>query len=525
MDTLVKQALVGTAKQASIKLEEEHDVMQILSPLPVGDIEGRLLMMAGACSLYEQAGRRADSDVAELSIAPKSGRAIRSFALANMLTAALNAPRNELLIGFLAAIKKSQLELPYELLPQALNVTDPLVRQHLLPILGERGRWLSQFNSRWEWVTQGISAISSLDRTALRRAWDEGKLAERALALSVIRRSDSAEGRHWLEEVLPNEKADVRVALVEQLQHGLSGDDEELLENLLDDRSEQVKQLAASLLCQLPASAFVKRMQDRAQTMMLMARSKLSAHPPEELPKDWVRDGISAKVPAGRGKRAFWLEEVLASVPLNFWTSHFKTDPVGLLEAVRGEDLADDVIAAWTRAIGSYQVDNAERLMWTHALWNYWLDRWNREKKKDARLLGWLSILLKLFSATTAEQQVLSFLTPGRLDALGLVQLLGVLPEPWSKTFGEQYLKLARQVVATGVIDQAYEWGKTLEIAGHAMPPSLFGQALEPWDHERSGEKSWTAKALAQEVEQFCEIIKFRQLFQEELSRVQKENR
>ena len=259
---------------------------------------------------------------------------------------------------------------------------------------------------------------------------------------------------------------------------------------------------------------------------MLQCRaSQLTAKPPEELPKEWIRDGISPKVPTGRGKRAFYLEQVLSAVPLASWTDHFNLEPAQLLAALGDDAFAEDVILGWTRAIELFTEDNASRLAWVYALWNHWLARWQQDKKKCQFILSRIVVLLKLLPSSTAEQQVLPFLVIGRLDVDALTLLLDVLPQPWSQPFAVQYVKLARQIVKTGVIDQAYEWGKTLETAARALPRSAFIAALLPWDLERIGEKSWTAAALAQQVERFCEVVRLRQMFMEELTLHQSKNR
>ena len=364
-------------------LEAGHDVDALMASLPSNDHEERLLLAAGARSIYQQAGQLARDDVAAMEAAPLSRNVLRSPRLIHLLHQAMQAQKHDLLLEFLKALQQHHVALPYEVLPSALNITSTRLREELLPVLGERGKWLSQWNPRWQWVAQGIHAITSQDRTALRRAWEEGKLAQRVLALSVIRQADAPEGRRWLEETLPQEKADARAALVEHLQQGLHADDEPLLEKLLDDRSDQVRQIAASLLKQLPSSAFSQRMRTRAESMLLKDSTRLSAHPPEELPKDWQRDGIPSKVPVGRGKKAYWLEMVLSTVPLAHWTNHFELAPDRLLSLLQGDEYADDVIQGWTRAIELNAEDNAARLAWAYSLWNHWLLRWQQEKKKS----------------------------------------------------------------------------------------------------------------------------------------------
>ncbi len=517
MDTLLKTALIGTAKHPELVLEAEHDVDALMASLPSNDNEERLLLAAGARSIYQQAGQLARDDVPAMEPAPSSRNVLRSPRLIHLLHQAMQAQKHDLLLEFLKALQLHHVALPFEVLPQALNITSTRLREELLPVLGERGRWLSQWNARWQWVAQGIHAITSQDRTALRRAWEEGKLAQRVLALSIIRQADAPEGRRWLEETLPQEKADARAALVENLQQGLHADDEPLLEKLLDDRSDQVRQIAASLLKQLPSSAFSQRMRRRAESMLLKDSTRLTAHPPEELPKDWQRDGIPSKVPVGRGKKAYWLEMVLSTVPLAHWTSHFSLPPDKLLSLLQGDEYADDVIQGWTRAIELDAEDNAARLAWAYSLWNHWLLRWQQEKKKSLEILGRMVTVLKLLPSGTAEQNVLPFLVLGRLDLDALTLLLEVLPRPWSAGFTVPYLKLARQIVKTGMIDQAFEWGKTLEIAGNAIPEATFHAALAEWDVERPGAKSWTATALIQQVERFIDVVRLRQLFLSEI--------
>lgn len=519
MKQLLKTALVGTGRQTSLTWDAGDDIDSLTHNLQ-GEKEDQLLLAAGAYSLYEQAGQQALTGIVPITAAPSPAAVLKSPRLIYLLDQVLGAERSELLGEFLLTLAQRKLHLPHEVLPQALDMTDAAVRKQLLPVLGERGRWLSQFQSKWAWVSQGITAMTEQDRAALRRAREEGKLAQRALALSVIRQTEAAEGRRWFEETLPQEKADARAQLLEQFEAGLSLEDEPLLERLLDDRSEQVKQIAAALLRQMPAAALSQRMQIRANAMLTLEKNQLRATPPEELTADWLRDGISARVPTGRGKRAFWVESLLGAVPVTHWSTHFKLEPLKLLHAVQGDDYAHDIVQGWTRAIQLYGDHTAATLSWAHALWNYWIAYWQQDKKKSHDTLNRMMVLLKLLPPTTAEQQLLPFLVLGRLHTDALIMLLGVLHRPWSPGFATQYLKLARQITQAGVVDEAYEWAKTLEIAGRAIPREVFSMALVPWELTRQKAQSWTAKALEQLVERFTNLVQLRNLFLEELAHV-----
>lgn len=517
MNTILKTALVGTGKQPGVSLEEFPEIESLLSGVGSEQAADRLLLAAGALAVYEQAGALPADNIPLMAATQSSDRLLRSPRLVPLLHQVLQSDTHELLLEFLNAMQQQQLHLPYELLPMALNQTDGVVRRKIMPVLGERGRWLSKLNPHWNWVTQGTDALTKQDSAALRRAWEEGKLPQRAVALSVIRQTDSAEGRRWFEESLPQERADARAQLLEQFQHGLNTDDEPLLERLLDDRSEQVKQVAASLLSQLPDSAYVLRMTSRANTLLILQQGRLVAVPPEELPQDWQRDGISSKAPPGKGKRAWWVEQVISAVPLSHWTKRLGMTAANLLSVLETNDYAEDIALGWTRAIQNWQIESAARLEWAYALWSHWMLQWQREKKHRADLLNRLVVILRILPSGTAEQKLLPFLVMGRLDVDALLLLLDVLPRPWSTGFAQQYLKVARETVRTAVIDQAYEWGKTLSMAAGGIPYAMMNEAMAKWEVERPGEKSWTAKALIQQVERFVETIQIRKLFIDEL--------
>lgn len=514
-----KVALVGTAKLSVLPMEGEAELLSLFGQLPSTDTEEKLLLQAGVESLYHQSGWLPLTDVPAITPAPVGGKELRSPKLIPLLVHVIQNNSQELLLEFLQTLEQYQLTLPAEVLPMALSITDPKLRKSLMPVLGERGRWLSSFNPRWAWVGEGIASVTDQDRTALRRAWDEGKKTQRALALSVIRQADSAEGRRWLEGTLPQEKADARAELVEQLQQGLSVDDEPLLEKLLDDRSEQVKQVAAALLRQLPASAWMQRMQERASAMLTLNKNKLTCEPPNDLPSDWQRDGISTKPPHGKGKKAYWVEALLSNVPLHHWAKHFSLDPVKLLSAIKDDDYVEDVLIGWSRSLETQSASTAETLQWAHALWGYWLGHWQSDKKKKPETLSRMVAILQKLPAGTAEQNVLPFLVQGRLHTDALALLLDALPRPWSSNFAQHYLKLARQIVKATMVDEAYEWLKTLDIASRALPRAAFAAGLAPWDLERTGPSNWTVSAIEQLVDRFLQQLRLRQHFFEEVGK------
>jgi hypothetical protein len=522
MDMLLKAALVGTAKHPKLPLDPAHDVDALLTRIQAAHQEHELLLRAGGWSLYQQCGQVARTDVPRLDPAPEAESTGMNRRWVDVIRQTMVSDDKELLLEFIRALQETRNDFPHELLPTALGFNDQEVREALLPVLGERGRWLSRLNPSWSWVSSGVAALTAQDRTALQRAWDEGTIGQRRLALSVLRQGDPEEGRRWLEQVLPQEKADRRAELVEQLRFGISLQDEPLLERLLDDRSEQVRLQAAQLLRRLTDSAFAARMRARGEAMLQPSTKaktfKLKCTPPEEIDKHWIRDGIPAKAPHGRGKRGFWAELVLSSIPPSHWVNHFQKPSGELIAAIQDDDFAGDVIMAWTRALCGFGQQSPTEAVWAEPLWDLAVQQLRKGKtRSNHEEVNRLDSLLHVMPASLAEQKVEPFLRGDTTLTGALDALLTALPRPWSLAFSQVFLHEARNVVKTAAIDAAYEWVKSLDTAARALPRGSFAAALVPWDARRSGQKSWTASALAQAVDRFTDLVRVRQSFYQEL--------
>ena len=281
MEELVRIALLGTSNQAAAVASSEHPADALVAGLGEEDRDSAFLLRAGTRAVFSRCGQAAVAGIAPPapslpeSQPPRLAQAGRCPANRHAgppgrpardrapLRNAVPRDRQELLTEILEQMAAAGVVLPAELLPQALDISEPAIRERLLPVLGERGRWLSQFQTDWQWVTKGAAAVSSRDRQSLRRQWDEGSMDERSNAIATLRRSEPAEARAWVEQAIDREKPEHRIGLLKALEVGLEPQDEPFLESRLDDRSEQVRATAAALLARLPSSALAGRMQER----------------------------------------------------------------------------------------------------------------------------------------------------------------------------------------------------------------------------------------------------------------------
>ena len=171
--------------------------------------------------------------------------------------------------------------------------------------------------------------------------------------LQQQRDTDPAAARARLEASLKELSARERAPMVQSLARGLSADDEALLEKLLGDRSKEVRESAASLLSCLPQSPHSQRLAAWLQAMLSQdAKGDWQIEPPEEGNKDWERDGITLQPPAYiKGQRAWWLQQLVALTPLDFWQQQLGKTPEQLWEWSRRSDWKTALRQGWLTAL------------------------------------------------------------------------------------------------------------------------------------------------------------------------------
>jgi hypothetical protein len=521
IQALVASALVGTERARTADTATGTPVDGLTERLSGIDAERALLLRAGAWAIYQQAGQVAERAPATVGPhQPESRPACppRAVALMEMLFSSGGA----LLPEALERLDQAGWRLPHTLLPQALGRTDATIRARLLPVLGERGRWLAQFNEHWSWAARPRADTGDAGDAPPDDAetiWQEGAHEQRVAVLRRLRPVDPATARAWLEGVWRQEKADMRADLVGTLKISLSTDDVPFLEQALNDRNAQVREKAATLLTGIPSSALAVRMRERARSYLIYADGALDAKPPAALDEHWRRDGLPKKAPSGIGERAYWLMVVLRRVPPSWWERHFSATPEALIAATAGSTWRIAVVKAWTDAA----VDFEER-SWATPLWTVWQAATPKEMEQAqaARDDPYRRIALPL--RDDLYRRIARLLSPGEREAQALAVLadptakgppslgaaLAALPMPWSEAVGNAYVAGLRAYAATLTpeVRGGWPWGDTLSGAALALPPSCFAAALEPIKSPESG--NWYLKYFWGQVGSFANTLRVR---------------
>ena len=527
MDELTKVALVGTSKFAGAVQATDHPTAALIPGVVDECRERSLLLRCGARAVYDMAGKRSVADIAPLAPAPVETGKVASRKLAGLLQAAATIGGNELLIDFLRQMNERAVILPPEVLPLLLQSKDAGIRRYVIPILGERGAWLCRQDADWSHFLASAAEQTELDVEALKLTWDEGTIDQRCQALAILRRHDPLAAREWLAQIFAKEKANHRVKLVESLETGLCDDDEAFLDSCLDDRSSAVAQAAARLLSRLTRSALAARMRGRADALLaietkglILKKTKLVCTPPQTIDRDWERDGISKRAPAGQGERALWTERVLAAVPPSYWQSHFGLEPPALIAAVADDPFASSVVAGWAEAAVLFAASEPASAAWLLPLWRHWVGAFGsipKENRWNAQLD--LMALLPAMAADVDEAAIASLFEPlPGWEDVEVLNCVMALPPPWSARFSAALLATVRQRVQSRANEAALRWASVLAAQACSIPAESIPLALAPWKLAPPEQPTaWIAPKIQQEIDLFTTRIKAREEFMTEL--------
>lgn len=544
MEDLLKIALVGTGRASADP--PESPVAGLAEAISEADPQSRMLTHAALRTVYETAGRQASS-VAELpEPAPEDTTASCTDGAVDTVLGFFRMVHSglpDLALEAASLLTSQGQSIPPHRLPEFLDACPPSLRDAFRPLVGERGRWLAQFNSEWSWVTDERPTVAFDDEEVAREVWEEAGPRSRTAVLESLRKRDPDKGRAWLEEVWSKEKAEVRQAFLETLAIGLSDADLPFLESLSNDRSEKVRTIAGGLLARLPNSPFSQRMWERANGLLryeppakpasidedwkeIPKKPKLGGslaiEPPKSFESDWKADGLIEKPPTKMGKRAWWLRQILSYVPPSRWSEEFEAAPRALLVASLESDFSRDLLAGWSEA--SRRFPNAE---WIENLWGCYLAQRGDENKG---LDGIGQSLAQAFShcegSATGWHENLAldaFAKRERFRHLGPTIVAGV-PQPWSESFVRGLLNRLEDMLIAFDIDE-----HLFVRAAAGIPTPYFSIAIDFADdflrREDAGEvptkhgNRWQSGYRSNRVETFAETIKQRAHLHQEVER------
>jgi hypothetical protein len=502
---LTQLALLGTERQSLPSLTPGSPIANLLAQLDPADRESFVLSAAALACQHERAGALAGRETSPapaacpLEILPRvnsrAGAALQSL---------LGGERSDLLPEWFDLAARTHQLAPPEALPAllALGESKPELRDPLLPVLGERGRWLAGQNLAWGWVA-GATEDEGI--------WQTGEPPARLLYLQRLRKTSPQQARELLAATWKEEGPEDRAALLGALSVGLSAEDEPFLEDALDDKRKEVRRTAADFLARLPASALVGRMTERAMPFLKFSagesgsvlRLKKAKKPaleillPAECDKAMLRDGIEPKAQAALGEKAWWLVQILQIVPLNTWTAAWHCEPADILSASFAGEWKKELFEAWTRAaVAQRNADWAEPLL-AAAL----------EMKRVDKPSALLAVLPQQRLETRLSEMLEADDDKSR-DLNGLLVLQ--CRHDWSPGFSRKVLAWLRSVASEPSTD--WQLRNQLQSLANHLAPEMLPEAAANWPTESKGWEFWSKG-----VEELISAAQFRHEMREAL--------
>ncbi len=508
---LIAQALSGTARQPLRLPSPDAPVTALLARLDPAEPERAMLSAAAVLSLYRQAGRLPPVDHTPAPTpCPPDTQPVCTPQAAEHLALMLDNVYSSVLPEWLAAVAAAGQRVPDRHLVSLLELGQKQadLRAAILPVLGQRGRWLATQNPAWEYARPLPAAEELLaDAAQLHATWETSDRATRQALLTRLREQSPFIARTLVETTWGSEKADDRAAFVATFATGLSMDDEPFLEAALDDRSREVRRTAANLLSRLPASRLVQRMIARVQPLVIwnpprsslpiwksQQQARIDVTLPDVCDKSMIRDGIEPKPPHHLqiGERAWWLQQLISAIPLIFWTQTWNTPPAVLISAAcLNAEWGDLLLDGWTTAARN-QRDQA----WIDALLT------------TGKIMHTTEELLHLLSPEQREAHILNVLQT-HAEPLQSVHpafaLLIAHRSTWSFDLTRAVLASLRQRTARQATSDDYELRSLLPIYALRMSPELLASASTGWPTDS---KHWSFWADA--VEHMLAVLRFR---------------
>lgn len=452
---LVTTALLGTDRR-DLPADLPEDLASFAARLGSDDGAGRLLDLAAGYTAYVRAGAVADSCAAPAQAPPASHEPAPSSAhqvlrrLVETRSATLVTEWLQVCVEHGRSVAPSLWTELADLATSGSGVDARLLRL----AVGRRGLWFLSHNDRW------LRLVTSDDSTVPVPGADTKDVvepAERGVVGSVlaVRAQDRDQARSDLEAAWGRARAHEKLAVLRALTPDLAADDEPTLLRALRDRSPEVREAAATMICRLPDSGFGRRMAERAAGAVSLTRSLgrwRLAVTPRELDDSMAQDGVSDKPPrsfAG-GPAAFVLRQILGATDLAVWTSGTRPGPAELLEVAARTvpEWVADLRAGWLLA--AVRQEDSE---WAVALLS--------AGEVDGRLVSLLSTQDRVAVATTWAK--------GGADPARFAELLMSCPRPWPDELARIGLELFSSGRLPATARLVEELGQALGLDGYVV--------------------------------------------------------
>ncbi len=290
--------------------------------------------------------------------------------------------------------------------------------------------------SRAAWLARSLPDLAGDALWGMDDDWDAawaaaGSGAARAALIRRFRALDPARTRQALADWWSAIESEDRARIIAALEISLDAADEPFLSEALTDRRADVRRAAARLLVLLPDSALTSRLEGAARPLLAiggLVRKNLNVSLPTSS-EEFDALGFATRPAPGYGERAWLLRSLLAHVRPGRWTEWLDVDASGLVEQAARTDEARPLIEGWIEATTRFG-DAA----WAAAIL--------RNKAVPTKIM--VNVGQVLDGLAPADRATVVTSSADAFDLAMLAALAAKVPAPWSRSFGDEVLSIAR---------------------------------------------------------------------------------
>jgi len=486
--SLTKNALLGTSHGFTPPAAPEP-LQDVLNGIPQDDGDAALFSAAALIGLARVAGTTPIKlEEIENSSLVESMKMISAEA-AVFLKRMLSGEHEAVLPEFLSLAASRKCIVPPETLPALLGLGKNRLRKLVLPVIGERGKWLAGQNPEWAYA---------LERENTDEVWETGTRGERLHLLERVRDRETKLAIGLIQSTWEQDPPEERAAFVETLSNGLSMDDEPFLETCLDDSRKEVREAALNLLTRLPQSAHAGRMAARLEPLMEFKTAKIGKDSlrvtlPENVEAGAKRDGVSGTIfDKKMGKNTNLLAQMLSLTPPSSWNQKWNQSPERILQAALKSEWKTALLIGWSLA-----TERSGDPDWAAAIAELTVRQAEgREIPMQVALRGIIkSMRMEKFEALAkASITKINDLD----DNHPMLALLELYDAPWSEPLARTALtSLQRQAGKN-------HWRLMRALPAFALrvPVTLTETCTNGWPEDSKGWETW--------IDQFCAALRFR---------------
>lgn len=379
---------------------------------------------------------------------------------------------------------------PSELLPALLGLGRRDLRTLVLPVIGERGRWLAGFNPSWAYAAPESDPGD----------WETASLDGRRALLERLRPTDPVKARELIQSTWEQDSPEARAVLLSTLKIGLAQPDEDFLETCLADRRKEVRETALDLLVRLPDAKLSLRVFNKLNSC-LQIKSKLLKKTaitfdlpdvPDEFNKQAKLNVVILRKKLGQG--ANWLAFMLSLVPPTMWSSEWNISPIKTIEAAMAGEWGEAMLLGWSLAVvRSGDPD------WADALTQITVDKPKSLYMMAENSLSDIVRHVPMEKIEALTQSSMNAKTKELSDDNPMLDVLIACEQPWS-------IALARTVISSIQRQTSkYDWRlmNALRDFSLRVPPELANELIEAWPEKTS--HGWDTY-----INQFNTALRFR---------------